>query len=38
MKIENQPGLKNSNLNLILTSNIILYTHVGIETFMGFFL
>ena len=36
MKIENQPGLKNSNLNLILTSDI--YMHVGIETFMGFFL
>ena len=35
MKIENQPRLKNSNLNLILTSNI--YIHVGIQTFIVFF-
>ena len=36
MKIEDQPRLKNSNLNLILTSNI--YMHVGIQTFIVFFL
>ena len=35
MKIENQPRLKNYNLNLILTSNI--YIHVGIQTFINFF-
>ena len=35
MKIENQPRLKNYNLNLILTSNI--YIHEGIQTFINFF-
>ena len=35
MKIENQRRLKNSNLNLILTSNI--HIHVGIQTFIVFF-
>ena len=35
MKIENQPRLKNSKLNLILTSNI--YIHVGIQTFIYLF-
>ena len=35
MKIENQPRLKNYNLNLILTSNI--YIHVGIQTFINLF-
>ena len=35
MKIENQPRLKNSNQNLILTSNI--YMHVVIQTFIVLF-
>ena len=36
MKIENQPRLKYSNLNLIFTSNI--YMHVGIKLLSFFFL